>query len=322
MLAQQGAGGTAAASFLVSALLTLVMVRGWLPIPLPVDAPNSRSLHARPTPRCGGLAIMLSLLLIVAPQSGGLSILLLSTIGLSIVSLLDDIRNLPVAFRLASHFAAALILVAPWSLALPWLFGFVVLIVACTNAYNFMDGANGLAGGAAVIGFGMLAFAGNQANDMELSGMAITVAAASAGFLLFNFGKGLIFLGDSGSIPLGFLAGSLGILGWIKGDWPPQFPIMVFLPLIVDSSLTLIRRALRGEIVWRAHREHYYQRLIQLGWSHQRVALAYYGIMLIGGGVGLVTRTAPSFIQWGSSVVFLSTIFLLARITDRLWERR
>lgn len=322
MLVQQEVGVTVVVSFLISALLTLAMVRGWLSIPLPVDAPNSRSLHERPTPRCGGIAIIFSLLLMVAPRAGGLSTLLLSTISLSFVSLLDDIRSLPVVIRLASHFAAASILVMSWSLPLPWLVGIVFLIVISTNAYNFMDGANGLAGGAAVIGFSMLAFAGSQADDMELSRMAITVAAASAGFLLFNFGKGLIFLGDSGSIPLGFLAASLGVLGCLKGDWPPQFPIMVFLPLIIDSSLTLIRRALRGEIVWQAHREHYYQRLIQFGWSHQRVALAYYGIMLIGGGIGLITLSAPSFIQWGCCVVFLSTIVLIARITDGLWERQ
>ena len=87
-------------------------------------------------------------------------------------------------------------------------------------------------------------------------------------------------MGDTGSIPLGFLAASCGALGWQRDIWPVWFPFLVFSPFLVDASVTLVRRLLRGEKVWRAHKEHYYQRLVQAGWGHRRTALMEYILMI------------------------------------------
>ena len=103
-------------------------------------------------------------------------------------------------------------------------------------------------------------------------------------------------MGDAGSVPLGFLAAALGIEGWRRDLWPLWFPLLVFSPFIADATLTLTRRVLRGERVWRAHREHAYQKLVCLGWSHRRVALHAYGLMLAAGLTALLLTACP--IRW------------------------
>jgi UDP-N-acetylmuramyl pentapeptide phosphotransferase/UDP-N-acetylglucosamine-1-phosphate transferase len=94
-------------------------------------------------------------------------------------------------------------------------------------------------------------------------------------------------MGDSGSVPLGFLAAAFGMHGWAEHDWPLWFPLVVFSPFIVDATVTLARRLWQRQRVWQAHREHYYQRLVQLGWGHARTALAEYALMALCGVAGL-----------------------------------
>lgn len=255
---------------------------------LPMDHPNARSLHVTPTPRIGGLGIMAGLLVAaVLLADGALQPVVLAAFALAALSVVDDVRSLPVAVRFASHFVAAGLVVAAmvpavtsWNLLLALLF-----IVWMTNLYNFMDGANGLAGGMAVFGFGAYAVAAGMADlagmagAMPLAVWAACIAATAAGFLLFNFDPARIFMGDVGSIPLGFLAASLGLVGIQREVWPLWFPILVFAPFIVDATVTLLRRAWRREKIWQAHREHYYQRLVRSGWSHRKLALHEYGLM-------------------------------------------
>ena len=87
-------------------------------------------------------------------------------------------------------------------------------------------------------------------------------------------------MGDAGSIPLGFLAAAIGILGNLVNAWPWWFPLLVFSPFIVDATVTLLKRTVSGKKIWVAHREHYYQRLVLLGWSHKKLAIAEYALML------------------------------------------
>ncbi|MGH6622702.1 MAG: glycosyl transferase, partial [Burkholderiaceae bacterium] len=83
-----------------------------------------------------------------------------------------------------------------------------------------------------------------------------------------------------GSVPLGFLAASLGLMGWADGAWPAWFPLLVFSPFLIDASVTLVARLLRGERPWRPHNEHLYQRMVRSGLGHRRTALIWYGVML------------------------------------------
>ncbi|MGH9797971.1 MAG: MraY family glycosyltransferase, partial [Candidatus Polarisedimenticolia bacterium] len=201
--------------------------------------------------------------------------------ALAVPSFVDDYRGLAVRWRLLIHLAAAALFL--W-ITLPgqplWLQAFlVVAIVWMTNLYNFMDGSDGLAGGMTVIGFGCYAWAAGRGGDAALALTCSSVAIAALSFLAFNFHPAKVFLGDAGSIPLGFLAAAIGLTGWGRGHWGLWFPALVFSPFIVDATVTLLRRLARGERVWKAHREHYYQRLVRMGWGHRKTALVEYALM-------------------------------------------
>jgi UDP-N-acetylmuramyl pentapeptide phosphotransferase/UDP-N-acetylglucosamine-1-phosphate transferase len=188
-----------------------------------------------------------------------------------------------------------------------------------TNLYNFMDGSDGLAGGMALSGFTMYGIAALMNNNDAFAMVNFTIGAAALGFLLNNFHPAKIFMGDAGSIPLGFLAAGIGLWGWQQADWPAWFPLLVFSPFIVDASVTLVKRGMRGAKVTEAHREHYYQRLIQMGWGHRNVALIEYCLMWAVGisAIFALHDTFPlrMFIVWG---VIFSFVMLAV---DVAWKR-
>jgi len=199
-----------------------------------------------------------------------------------VVSAADDVCGLPVLARLAAHLLAG----SAVSTFLLWPdFGPAAVIMTTlgivwmTNLYNFMDGSDGLAGGMALFGFTGYGIAAYFWGDTTFALLNFSIAAAAAAFLFFNFHPARIFLGDAGSVPLGFLAGSFGLFGWLQHYWGWWFPLMVFSPFIVDASVTLARRICARAAFWRAHRDHYYQRLVQMGWGHRRTALAEYALM-------------------------------------------
>jgi UDP-N-acetylmuramyl pentapeptide phosphotransferase/UDP-N-acetylglucosamine-1-phosphate transferase len=109
-------------------------------------------------------------------------------------------------------------------------------------------------------------------------------------------------MGDAGSIPLGFLAAAMGWIGVARGVWPAWFPVLVFSPFVADATVTLVRRALRGEAVWRAHRSHYYQRLVLHGWSKERLALSAYGMMIASSSSAVVALRTDA---WGACAIIL-----------------
>lgn len=302
---------------LITAITIALMLRWGAAGPL--DLPNQRSLHATPVPRSGGVGIMAGVMVgfvAMAPAFSFVAGLLL----LTLVSWWDDRRSLPAAVRFACHFVAAGLVVAAvfpdvtiWNLLLALLF-----IVWMTNLYNFMDGANGLAGGMAVFGFGAYAVAAGLSGEMNLAVWAACIAAAAAGFLLFNFDPARIFMGDVGSIPLGFLAASLGLVGIQREVWPLWFPVLVFAPFIVDATVTLLRRAWRREKIWQAHREHYYQRLVCSGWSHRKLALHEYALMVVISASACWMLGWPPVAQAAGLAVWLLVLGGLMRKIDGL----
>ena len=194
----------------------------------------------------------------------------------------------------------------PAWVAIPFTSLFTVWMI---NLYNFMDGMDGFAGGMAVIGFSTLAWLGWA--DSGFATFCLIVAAASTGFLIHNFPPAKIFLGDTGSTALGFLAASCSLWGASAGLFPFWVALLVFSPFIADATVTLLRRLLRGEKVWEAHRSHYYQRLVLLGWGHRRTVLAEYALMLACAGSALLAVRLPPVGQislamaWGLIYGFL-----------------
>ena len=286
------------------------------------DVPNERSLHATATPRVGGLGLLLGALP-VAASLGGAPVVALAACAavLAAISAADDRRSLPIAVRLPAHVAAAA--VAILAIASPEAaragLGIVesalalAAIVWMANLYNFMDGSDGLAGGMTLIGFGALALAAVLARQWPLALACAAIASASSGFLAHNFPPARVFMGDAGSVPLGFLAGALGLHGALAGAWTIALPVIVFSPFIADATVTLARRVVRGEPFWKAHRSHHYQRLVLSGWSPRRLALGAYALMLATAGSALAARAADAHMQLaiiaGWAVVY-AVIFL------------
>jgi len=272
-------------SFLITFFLLILILKTRI-ANIALDTPNQRSLHTKLTPRIGGLAIMAGVLISWLAFLPSISATnwywILFPAILMLTSLVDDIYQLSAKWRLLIQLivsVAFLIVMLPhqplWLLAL-----LTLLITWMTNLFNFMDGSDGLAGGMGLFGFATYAIAAFLMGNMHLALMNAVIATACFAFLLFNFHPAKIFMGDSGSIPLGFLAGSIGAFGYFNTVWPAWFPILTFSPFIIDATVTLIKRQIAGEKVWQAHRSHYYQHLVQMGWGHKKTAVIEYILML------------------------------------------
>jgi Fuc2NAc and GlcNAc transferase len=279
-------------AFLASVLLT-ALVRSYLLRRKVLDIPNGRSSHSAPIPRGGGLSIVVVSLGIVVwfAYRGAISASLgwaLIGGGLAVagIGFLDDHFAVPARLRLLVHFAAA-----GWALwrlngmgplhlgGIIWDWGWVGQIVALVglvwmiNLYNFMDGIDGLAGLEALwvsaLGGLLLAWSGLGG----LAGCAQVLAAASAGFLVWNWPPAKIFMGDVGSGFLGFVFGVLAISGAKERPWL-LWPCLILLAVfIVDSILTLVRRLISGERWYEAHCSHAYQHAARRWGSHSKVTL-------------------------------------------------
>lgn len=304
---------------LVTLVLTFVLMTGKTGAVVR-DMPNERSLHSTPIPRVGGIALMAGVLSAWALLMPFLAWwIALPALGLFALSLLDDVRGLSPQVRLAGHFLAALLAVS--GAGVPWLWFVPVLlfIVWMTNLYNFMDGSDGLAGGMALFGFGGYGIGAWLAGDAMFALLNLSVAAAALGFLVFNFHPAKVFMGDAGSIPLGFLAAAFGVAGWLAGYWPFWFPLLVFSPFAVDATFTLLKRAWRGEKLSRAHRSHYYQHLVQMGWGHRNTALAEYALMLLAGVSALWGIGQEALVQLALLVGWGGIYSGLSMWLDRGW---
>ena len=298
-------------SALVTLLLTLILSlnkQGMIQ-----DVPNERSLHTEPVPRIGGVALMAGVL------AGWVLMikfwpwwLVLPALGLFVLSLVDDMRDLSPRTRLIGHFIAAACVLLGAGISWIWLLPVLLFIVWMTNLYNFMDGSDGLAGGMALFGFTFYGFAGLKHDDLIFAMMNFSVGAAALGFLYHNFYPAKVFLGDAGSIPLGFLAAAFGVWGWQQGYWPFWFPILVFSPFVMDATVTLLKHARNKEKLTDAHRSHYYQRLVQMGWEPRKTAIAEYVLMVLAGisaliGIGLDAKGQGNLLAyWGAIYLGLS----------------
>lgn len=255
-----------------------------------MDRPNARSSHAVPVPRGGGIAVMAAAaiawiwLALADGRDPAVWVLpLAAAMALAALSFADDLRGLGAGLRLGVQ--AAAVAAGLWALggrgalaalAPPWIdlpltaLGWLWFL----NLYNFMDGIDGITGTeTASIGIGLAGLAALGMAPGAVAGPALVLAAAAAGFLVWNWHPARIFLGDVGSVPLGYLLGFL--LVTVAGQGPLGVAAALLLPLVylVDATFTLGRRVLRGESPAQAHREHVYQRAVIAGASHAAVSL-------------------------------------------------
>ncbi len=322
---------------LLLAFLTLpiaVLLTWWFCSPAAslkiLDHPAERSRHGRSVPRTGGLTIYGGIFygfLLCRFFLGWEPRLTAIGVGATLIagiSFLDDCFELPILFRLLWHFgAAAFLLVAGLGLKNIELLGnlfhlpeeisigiSVLFIVWMVNLFNFMDGIDGLAGGMAVFGFGTFAVLGWLAGHELFLTLNIVAALAAGGFLFFNFPPARIFMGDTGATFLGFMAAAFSLWGIQDGLLPIWGAILIFSPFIVDATVTMILRILRYEKVWLAHESHFYQRLIQLQWSHKKTVLWEYLIMLAC-AVSTVWAIDKPFLSQGLILTFWTIVYIL-----------
>ncbi|HEX4992957.1 MAG TPA: hypothetical protein VFV45_06945 [Rubrobacteraceae bacterium] len=314
------AGGTA---FLVAGALVPLLV-GFAVGRNLLDVPNLRSSHEVPTPRLGGVAIVLGTWVgfsILRPE--GTWPLLVAATLIGVVGLADDLSDLHFGAKAAAQtlVAAGLLLLyppeiiseAPGAWGIAGLAVGVLWIVALSNAFNFMDGIDGFIGGVAIVNAFFL---------LALTGEAFLVAliGASAGFLIWNINPASIFLGDSGAYFLGFGLAAVALYAPVPGGgWTPVgfvAGVLVFTPLLFDTAYTLVRRLQTGagKNIFSAHREHIYQRITPTTAMHRRTSNLYYGAGVIAGFAALLVAGASTLAGIALALACCVALAMLPRL--------
>jgi len=308
-----------------------------------MDLPNQRSSHAQPRPKSGGVAIVATfvaglLLLALFGHAAMISTryslgFVASALAIAAISLYDDMHGKSFTMKLMTQSGAALLVMTFGlvidQLAMPW-FGMVALgglaypitflwLVGLTNAFNFMDGLDGLAGGVALIAGLAFAFITLDQGSTFIHLVSWILVAGVLGFMIFNFPPARIFMGDVGSAFLGFVFATMAIIAARYDQSHTSFLVMPLLlfNFIFDTTFTLARRLLAGQRLTEAHRDHLYQRFNQLGYSHRTVSLVHYG-MGLGQGIGAYVMVHIS----GSERLFVFLPFLGMQIAYAVWVMR
>ena len=332
--------GFGAALCALSAFLTWVLMKRVRII----DMPNERSSHTNPTPRSGGIAIVATFFVgLIALWALGDDPLLsqsyfwafcASAFLIAVVSIVDDLSGMSFRAKLMLQIGCAITVmvlgVVVDQVSLPgvgvWRLGWLaypltlVWIVGLTNAFNFMDGIDGISGGAAVIAAGFFAAITFMNGSSFLYLVSLVIVASSLGFLLWNWQPAKIFMGDSGSQFLGFVLAVLAVMaGRFDASHVSYFVMpMLFFHYIWDTTYTLIRRLRAGERITQAHRSHLYQLMNRLGLSHARVTGVY---MLIGTLQGLAALLLVQLQGELRIVVFVPFVVLQLFLTIGVTRR-
>jgi UDP-N-acetylmuramyl pentapeptide phosphotransferase/UDP-N-acetylglucosamine-1-phosphate transferase len=328
--------------------LTLFPLRAYLERRRVFDVPNDRSSHRRPTPRGGGLVIVGVVLagwLLFGIFTPSVSWVTSATFAfasslIAAVSWVDDIRSLPARVRFAVQSLGAILAIVAFGLwetltvpglaAIPlsWL-GLPVTflwIVGVTNAYNFMDGIDGIAGSQALVGGIGWALLGWLTGLPIVSALGLLVAASSLGFLMHNWSPARIFMGDVGSAFLGYTFALLPLMmksfsqDEVVSDRAFFTGILMLWPFVADTAFTMVRRLRLGQNIFTAHRMHLYQRLTTLGFGHRSVTVCYAVLALVGVIFAVAWSVDVRIIEASAPVVLLIGLALWVFIAVQ--ERR
>lgn len=297
-----------------------------------VQIPNARSSHSTPTPQGGGVVIaaISVIVAIVACQSdsGFVVIVALST-TIAVLGLADDILDLSVALRFPIQ-GLVLAGLLGWALPLPSIvlpFGLIIsgwIMLALVwagalwwlNLFNFMDGIDGIAASQSIVilmGGLIIAYSADQSFlQAPIALLAVATAGAAAGFLVLNWAPARIFMGDAGSNTLAFLiiAFALSTIHLRLIDYPSW--LILLSPFATDTTVALIRRTIRGELPWRAHRRHAYQQLSRRS-NHARVTATYTAFALAAVPIAAAAQHYPQSSWWMVAIVYILLIAFVFR---------
>jgi len=321
--------------FLCTALCRSFISLSFLP-----NVEDERTSHRGTVSRAGGIAIHLSF---VAAALLGLwlsrigigsdyGILVVLTAVMAMLGLVDDAARLSPGLKFIGQIILSItlvVLIGPIeTMPLPVLgetdlgvAGYVVAILwvaAFVNVFNFMDGLNGMAAGTALVALIVLCLAGAFGGNLPLFLVSLMMALSLFAFFVINFPVGNIFMGDAGSLGTGFFIAGLALLAAQPGEGAVAVPVtlvpMIFLPFILDVTITLIRRVLTGQRFYQAHREHFYQRLNQAGWSHADVTRLFMVAAMASAAAGWGITRLPGPMEWMGAVALAIILVVGARI--------
>jgi UDP-GlcNAc:undecaprenyl-phosphate/decaprenyl-phosphate GlcNAc-1-phosphate transferase len=297
-----------------------------------IDVPGHRSSHTVPTPRGGGIPIAAGLLVAAGLMGSALAALFAFTVAtFGLLGIAEDLRGISAAWRLVVQAASATMVAGVLISGLAGPTAVLLLLVAAgagwitgfVNAFNFMDGVNGISGAHALIAGGVYACLGWGQDDGFLAPAGAAVAVSALVFLPWNAGVARVFLGDAGSYVLGAALAVLAAYAVLQGI-PPEAVIGPLMLYIADTAWTLQRRIRAGERWLQPHRTHTYQRWCDAGWSHQRVtvvAAATTVVLSLLGAVSLAGDPVPRAVAdlAGAAVIlaYLRSPALLARRAAR-----
>lgn len=318
------------ASLLVAFLLSLVgceVLRRLAIRRSLLDHANERSLHSTPTPRLGGVAVVIASLVTAVPTSTSAArAFMVVGVGIALLGLLDDLRPMSAGVRFVLHIVGAL--------AMLWVFDFPVIligrgirlpgsatvstallvtwVVGTLNIFNFMDGMDGLAGSqtvATALTFGMLGAPG------ALTTLMLMVASATLGFLAHNAPPARIFMGDAGSTFLGLVFSAAAVSRMSEG-FAITSSALALAPFLLDGTFTIVRRMLNRERFWTAHRSHLYQRAVQAGLSHRSVLLVYCAWMAVSALTCALSSLGTFWIAFGWLVAIANLLAILRWVSN------
>jgi UDP-N-acetylmuramyl pentapeptide phosphotransferase/UDP-N-acetylglucosamine-1-phosphate transferase len=288
------------------------------------DLPNARSSHEVPTPRGGGIAVAAGVVagVAVAPALDGdvRAAILVAGLMCGAVGLLDDLFGIPALARLPLLFVAAAACL-PWLLAglggapawkIAFAAGTVVWIVSYVNAFNFMDGINGIAGSQVVVAGAAWLLIGRAEDPEWLAGVAAVLAVTALAFLPYNVPRARVFLGDAGSYFLGAVLAVVAVAA-VRAGLPVEAVIAPLAVFLADTGVTLVRRVLRGEPWYEAHRQHAYQQLTTcFGGSHTRANAVAFVTMALCAALGSLSLldSVPLRIAGGAGLALVLTGYL------------
>lgn len=285
------------------------------------DGSGEAEANAAPLPRTGGIALMAGVLAgwAVLFKSWALW-LVIPAIGLFALSLLDEAGSLSRKARLGGQAVAAGCVVFGAGVPALWWLPVLAGIVWMTNLYGDMDGSDGMGGGMALFGFTFYGAAGLMHGNEAFAMMCFSIGAAGLGFLYHNFHPAKALLGNSGTVPLGFLAAGFGLWGWQQGYWPFWFPVLVFSPFFVDATVTAAQRLRSRQGPAGVVDGHYYQRLMRMGWTSHKMAVTEYVLMALAGISSLVGIGLDADGQ-GNLLAYWAAIYLgLSMWVDKRWR--
>lgn len=287
-----------------------------------IDRPNARSNHKKPIPRGGGIAIVFTLSIFMMQADAGYDFLF-ALFLLAGVSLIDDMLSLPAVTRLAIQLIAVALLLHEVSFPLPLLSdippwirdGLLVMAwIWFINLYNFMDGIDGLAATETICIAGGICLVTTMAGHFggQLSTFALIVLGASAGFLWWNWHPAKIFMGDVGSVTLGFILGYLLLMLAKEGFLASALILPAY--HVTDATVTLVRRAREGKNISQAHSEHAYQKAVRSGKTHVTVTRLIFGVNLLLIALATLAALYPSIGWFNVVVAYAMAAFIMKHL--------